>query len=74
MSVMRMPTKTVARLLFPFAASFALLLAFALVQESPKSSRLTSTRYFPQDVRLLSAEEINSRTLALAAEINESAK
>jgi len=69
--VTRIPSKTTAGLmLFVFAASIALLPALALVQESRKSLRPVSSSYSPQDVRLLNAEEINRRTLALAAEIN----
>jgi hypothetical protein len=70
-----MPTKIIpGLLLFLFSTSVVLLLALSLLQESKKSPQPASPRFSPQDVRLLSAEEINRRTLALAAEINESAK
>jgi hypothetical protein len=70
-----MPTKIIPGLsLFLFSTSVVLLLALSLLQESKKSPQPASPRFSPQDVRLLSAEEINRRTLALAAEINESAK
>jgi len=75
LSVTRMPSKTIAGLmLFMFAASVALLPALAVVQQSRKSLGSVSSRYSLQDVRLLNAEEINRRTLALAAEINASPK
>jgi hypothetical protein len=70
-----MPTKIIpGSLLFLLSTSVVLLLALALLQETRKSPQPSSPRFFQQDVRLLSAEEINRRTLALAAEINESAK
>jgi hypothetical protein len=68
-----MPTKTITGLLlFFFSTSVVLLLALASFQES--SPQPTSPSFSSQDVRLLSAEEINRRTLALAAEIDDSAK
>jgi hypothetical protein len=70
-----MPTKIIpGLLLFLLSTSGVFLLALALLQETRKSPQPASPRFFPQDVRLLSAEEINRRTLALAAEINESPK
>jgi hypothetical protein len=75
LSVTRMPTKIISGLLlFLLSTSVVLLFAVALLEESRKSPQPASPRYSPQDIRLLSAEEINRRTLALAAEINESAK
>lgn len=75
LSVTRMPSKTIAGLmLFMFAASVALLPALAVVQQSWKSLGSVSSRYSLQDVRLLNAEQINRRTLALAAEINATPK
>jgi len=68
-----MPTKIIPGL-FLFSTSVVLLLALALLQESRTSQQPTSSSFSSQDVRLLSAEEINRRTLALAAEIDDSAK
>jgi hypothetical protein len=69
-----MPTKTVpGLLLLLFSTSVVLLLTLASLQKSGKSSP-PSPGFSSQDVRLLSAEEINRRTLALAAEIDDSAK
>jgi multisubunit Na+/H+ antiporter MnhC subunit len=73
LSVKRMPTKIIPGL-FLFSTSVVLLLALASFQESGKSPQPTSPSFSSQDVRLLSAEEINRRTLALAAEIDDSAK
>jgi len=68
-----MPTKIIPGL-FLFSTSVVLLLALALLQESRTSPQPASPIFSSQDVRLLSAEEINRRTLALAAEIDDSAK
>jgi hypothetical protein len=69
-----MPTKTITGLLlFFFSTCVVLLLALALLEEEI-SPQPTSPSFSSQDVRLLSAEEINRRTLALAAEIDDSAK
>jgi hypothetical protein len=71
--VTRMPTKTITGLLlFLFSTSVVLLFALASFQES--SRQPSSPSFSSQDVRVLSAEEINRRTLALAAEIDDSAK
>ena len=70
---MRMPTKIIpGLLLFWFSTSVVLLLALASFQKS--SAQPASPSFSSEDVRLLSAEEINRRTLALAAEIDDSAK
>jgi hypothetical protein len=66
-----MPTKILPGLLL-FSFSVVLLLALASLQES--SPQPSSPSFSSQDVRLLSAEEINRRTLALAAEIDDSGK
>ncbi len=69
-----MPTKTIpGLLLFFFSTPVLLLLALVLLQ-GESSSQPSSPGFSSQDVRLLSAEEINRRTLALAAEIDDSAK
>ena len=69
-----MPTKTITGLLlFFFSTCVVLLLALALLEEEI-SPQAPSPGFSSQDVRLLSAEEINRRTLALAAEIDDSAK
>ncbi|MGB7916873.1 MAG: hypothetical protein WCF79_16520 [Rhodomicrobium sp.] len=68
-----MPTKIIpGLLLFSFSTSVVLLLALASFQKS--STQSTSPSFSSQDVRLLSAEEINRRTLALAADMDDSAK
>lgn len=73
--VTRMPSKTVAGLsLFFFAASVSLLLASAAGQQSRKPVLPVRSNYSQPDVRLLSAQEINSRTLALVAAIDASSK
>ncbi len=72
MSVTRMTSKTIGGL-FLFAASIVVMLALAS-QQGRKPFSPAPSRYSSQDVRLLSAEEINRRTLALAAKINVSAK
>jgi hypothetical protein len=70
-----MPTKIIpGLLLFLFSMSVVLLFALALHEESGTSPQAASAGPSSQDVRLLSAEEINRRTLALAAEIDDSAK
>jgi len=69
-----MPTKLIpGLLLLSFSTSVVLLLALASFQESGRSPQRSSPSFSSQDVRLLSAEEINRRTLALAAEIDDSA-
>lgn len=69
-----MTFKTIAGLsLFLFAASMTFLFALT-IQQSWQFHRPIQTKYALQDVRLLSAEEINRRTLTLADEINASAK
>jgi len=73
--VTRMPPRTVAVLsLFLFAASLGLLFASAAGQQSRKAVLAIRPNYSQQDVRLLSAEEINSRTLALVAAVDSSSK
>ena len=73
--VTRMPSKTVAGLsLFFFAASVLLLLASAAGQHNRKAVLPTHSNYSQRDVRLLSAAEINSHTLALVAAIDASSK
>ena len=69
----RMPTKIVPEL-FLFSTFVVLLLALALVEGRGTSPQPASPSFSSQDVRLLSAEEINRRTLALAAEIDDFAK
>jgi len=70
--VTRMPFNIVARVFF--AASMALLFAAVFIQQNPASFRSRSLSSSPEDMRRLSAQEINSRTLALAAAINDPAK
>jgi hypothetical protein len=67
-----MPFNIVVRVFF--AASMALLLAAVFIQQNRASFRSVSLSYSPEDMRRLSAQEINSRTLALAAAINDPAK
>jgi hypothetical protein len=71
--VTRMPSRTVAGLsLFLFAASLILLFASATGHHSRKAVLPIRPNYLQRDVRLLSATEINSRTLALVAAIDAS--
>ena len=73
--VKRMPSRTIAGLsLFFFATSVVLLFASAAGQQSGKVVLSIRTNYSQRDVRLLSAKEINTRTLALAAAIDASPK
>jgi hypothetical protein len=70
-----MPSRTVAGLsLFFFAASVVLMLASAAGQQSRKAVLSIRPNYSQRDVRLLSAQEINTRTLALVAAIGASSK
>ncbi len=73
--VTRMPSRTIAGLsLFFFAASVFILLASAAGQQSRKAVLSLHSNYSQSDIRLLSAAEINSRTLALVAVIDSSSK
>jgi hypothetical protein len=73
--VMRMPSRTIAGLSLIFcAASVVLLFASAAGQQSRKPVIPIHSNYSQGDVRLLNAEEINSRTLALVAAIDASSK
>jgi hypothetical protein len=73
--VTRMPSRTIAGLsLLFFAASVVLLFASATGQQSRKIVLPIRSNYSQQDVRLLSAKEINGRTLALVAAIDASSK
>jgi hypothetical protein len=73
--VLRMPSRTIAGMwLFFFAASAVLLFASAAGQQSRKPDFQNLSNYSQRDVRLLSAVEINSRTLALVAAIDASSK
>lgn len=69
-----MPSTFVSRLSpVLLALSIGLMLAMVCSQESPTSKRQDLTQ-FSQNMRLLSAEQINSRTLTLAAEIGDFSK
>jgi len=70
--VTRMPSNIVVRVFF--AVSIALLFAAVFIQQDPAPFRSVSLSYSPENMRHLSAQEINSRTLALAAAINDPAK
>ena len=73
--VTRMPSRTIAGLsLFFFAASVVFLFASAAGQQNRKAVLPILSSYSQPDVRLLSAEQINSHTLALAAAIDASSK
>ena len=69
-----MPSEFVSRLSpVLLALSIGLMLAMVWSQESPTSKPQDLT-HFSQNMRLLSAEQINSRTLTLAAEIGDFSK
>lgn len=73
--VTRMPSRTIAGLSLLFlATSVVLLFASAVGQQSRKPFFPIRSNYSQRDVRLLSAKEINNRTLALAAAIDASSR
>ncbi len=75
LSVMLVPAKTIAELsLILFVTSGVLMLALTSAPQDSRAPRTISSKDSLNDLRVLSAQQINRRTLGLAAAIDASEK